>query len=341
MTTTAAPATPRAVPAPPAPRGPVSAAITAALRRPPPAGPLPCDEAARADPYGDDLQLALHLCYELHYRGFAGTDPAWEWDPELLRLRGALEDVFLRALRDEVAGGTDLDGELSALLTEPVEGTGVSHHLVGEGTWEHLREFFAHRSVYHLKEADPHAWVIPRLRGRAKAALVAVEFDEYGGGRAERVHATLFADLLAAAGLDPGYGGYVPVAPAVALAPVNLMSCLGLHRALRGALVGHFTAAEITTAPSARRLVRALDRLAAPEPCRRFYREHIEADAVHEQVMRHEVIGGLLTDEPDLAADVVFGIQATNVLEERLGGHLLDHWRRGVTSLREPLPGAS
>ena len=63
---------------------------------------------------------------------------------------------------------------------------------------------FAHRSIYHLKEADPHAWVIPRLRGRAKAALVAVEFDEYGAGRADRAHAQLFADLLQAADLSDG-----------------------------------------------------------------------------------------------------------------------------------------
>ncbi len=31
--------------------------------------------ASRADPLGDDLQLALHTCYELHYQGFAGVDP--------------------------------------------------------------------------------------------------------------------------------------------------------------------------------------------------------------------------------------------------------------------------
>src|SRR5256885_5091677 len=31
-------------------------------------------------------------------------------------------------------------------------------------------------------------------------------------------------------------------------------------------------------------------RLDAPEACRLFYTEHIEADAVHEQVMRHDVL---------------------------------------------------
>ncbi|WP_435792280.1 hypothetical protein [Actinacidiphila glaucinigra] len=44
-----------------------------------------------ADPFGEDLQLALHVCYELHYRGFAGVHPGWEWDPGLLVLRGGGE----------------------------------------------------------------------------------------------------------------------------------------------------------------------------------------------------------------------------------------------------------
>ena len=50
----------------------------------------------------DDLQLALYCAYELHYRGFAGVDPAWEWRPELLASRAALEAAFERALREAV-----------------------------------------------------------------------------------------------------------------------------------------------------------------------------------------------------------------------------------------------
>ncbi|MCQ4083667.1 iron-containing redox enzyme family protein [Streptomyces sp. RB6PN25] len=324
----------------PRPRGPVSASIVDALARRAGAGAgaLACGDVEWEDPLGEDVQLALYISYELHYRGFEGVDPEWEWDPELLQLRAALERSFHMELLNGVAGGDDIEGELSALLTEPRPAVGVSHFLADEGTWWHMREFFAHRSLYHLKEADPHAWVIPRLRGLAKAALVAVEYDEFGGGHAERVHAHLFADLLVAAGLEARYGRYLDTAPAVTLATVNLMSYLGLHRALRGALVGHFTAAEIANPPSAKRMVRALDRLGAPEPCRRFYSEHIEADAVHEQVMRHDVLGALLAEEPGLTQDAVFGIQATSMLDARLADHLLGSWHYGMTSLLTPLP---
>ncbi|MEU2054904.1 iron-containing redox enzyme family protein [Streptomyces bungoensis] len=319
---------------PPA-RGPLSGAVAAHLRGD---GPLPRPaDAETADPYGDDLQLALYLCYELHYRGFAGVDPGHEWDPGLLAVRAALERRFLSALRADTPGHDSLDDALGALLVEPVDGTGVSHFLRDEGELWQLREYAAQRSLYHLKEADPHAWVLPRLWGRAKAAMAAVEYDEFGGGRAERVHARLFADLMDDLGLDTAYGRYLNATCAEMLTVVNLMSLFGLHRELRGALVGHFAEVEITSSPGSRRLAEAMRRTGAGPAAEFFYDEHVEADAVHEQVVRHEVIAGLLEEEPELAGDVAFGIDATEYLEGRLAQRLLSEWRAGRTSLRVPL----
>ncbi|MDT0381551.1 iron-containing redox enzyme family protein [Streptomyces sp. DSM 42041] len=324
----------------PGPRGPLSDAVLAALRQPP--GTVrhwPSPTGADTDPFGEDLHLALQTAYELHYRGWRGVDDGWEWDPGLLGFRARLERLFLDALRGRAAGGEDaaaVDAELDALLVEPQHGSGVSHHLAEHGTWPQMREFLVHRSVYHLKEADPHAWAVPRLEGRAKAGLVAVEFDEFGGGRGDRMHSRLYADLMAGAGLDDGYLHYLHAVPAEALAVVNMMSLFGLHRGLRGALVGHFAAAEITTAPSARRMVRALDRMGAAPACVHFYAEHIEADAVHEQVMRHEVVADLLAREPSLAGGLVLGMQATALVEDDLAAHLLGAWERGTSSLRRP-----
>ncbi|MFC0106396.1 iron-containing redox enzyme family protein [Kibdelosporangium aridum] len=313
----------------PEPRGDLSAAVIDLL-----GGTSKALPEVDHDPYGEDLQLALHTAYELHYRGFPDVDPEWEWDPDLLRLRRDMEKAFLAALREDVPGGDDISGVLAQLLVEPVDGEGVSHFLKDDGEWWQIREYFVHRSIYHHKEADPHIWVVPRLQGRAKAALVAVEFDEFGGGRAERLHSQLYVDLLAGAGLETGYLHYLDDVPAQMLAVVNMMSLFGLHRAFRGALVGHFAAAEITTAPSAQRMVKALSRFDADEACLHFYTEHMEADAVHEQVMRRDVIGDLLDREPELTESVVFGVQATELLEERFGEHVLSSWRAGQSSLR-------
>lgn len=318
----------------PVPRGELSAAVVESLSRP--AGSA-VPKVAGADPYGEDLLLTLHTCYELHYQGFAEVDENWEWDPDLLRLRRDLERQLLAALSADVPGGDDIDGELDRLL-EPTSGTdGVAGFLADQGTPDQLREYFVHRSIYHHIEADPYAWVIPRLRGQAKAALVAVEFDEFGGGRGDRVHAQLFADLLAGAGLNPGYLHYLDAVPAPMLALVDMMSLFGLHRGLRGALVGHFAATEITSSPASRRLA-DLARTLLPHPaCVHFYTEHVVADAVHEQVMRRDVIAELLRAEPEMAAGLVFGIQATSLLEDRFAEHVLECWRADRSSLRQAI----
>src|SRR5215218_7650057 len=90
----------------PCPRGPLSAAVLAALSTTPgalSAADLPAIEVA--DPLADDdFQLALYCCYELHYRGVDGVDERWEWDPGLLAVRARLEDVFERALDAALAG---------------------------------------------------------------------------------------------------------------------------------------------------------------------------------------------------------------------------------------------
>ncbi|MFJ9060350.1 iron-containing redox enzyme family protein [Streptomyces sp. NPDC102409] len=315
----------RTGPSLPQARGVLSAGVTHYLRGD---GALPDPGAAgTADPYGEDLQLALYVCYELHYRGFAGVRPELEWDPPLLAVRAALEDRFLTALRRDTPVASGLDEVLDGLLVEPVHGSGVSWFLQERGELRHLRDYAVQRSLYHLKEADPHAWVLPRLSGRAKAGMAAIEYDEFGAGRADRVHARLFADLMTDLGLDTTYGHYLDDGRASMLALVNLMSMFGLHRRLRGALVGHFAAVEITSSPASRRLAHAMRRTGAGPAAEFFYTEHVEADAVHEQVVRRDVIGGLLDDEPALADDVAFGIGATSFLEDRLGDRLLADWR--------------
>ncbi|MGV0851311.1 iron-containing redox enzyme family protein [Mycolicibacterium phlei] len=329
-------------PALPKPAGPLSAAIIDVLHRGRPALAMrPIDAPLlETDPYGLDLQLALYVCYELHYRGFAGVNPRWEWNPALLQLRGRMEEAFLDAVRCDVGPirrGETAEAEMEKLSIEPADGEGPSYFLRDKGTFEQMREYFVHRSVYHLKEGDPHAFTIPRLAGHSKAAFVAVEFDEFGGGRGDHVHQHLYAELMDAAGLDSSYLGYLDHVPAEALASVNLMSLFGLHRDLRGASIGHFASTEITSSPGSRRLVEALRRMGAPDACVTFYQEHVVADAVHEQVVRTDVVGDLVAREPHLDRDVVFGIRARDVVEDRLADLLMACWADNRPSLRKPL----
>jgi hypothetical protein len=329
----------------PEPRGPITESLLAALQQPVHAlDPLPATATAGDPLVDEDLQLALYCMYELHYRGLPGVDEAWEWEPSLLAARRDLEAAFQAGLEQLVGVPTredvspeDVDIALRS-IAEGDEGPSLSKHLERSGTLEQLHEFVVHRSAYQLKEADPHAWAIPRLSGPAKAALVEIEADEFGGGRADRVHAKLFADAMAALGLDNTYGGYLDHIPALTLATVNLMSMLGLHRARRGAIIGHLALFEMTSTIPNRRYGSAVRRLGFPDgPATAFFDEHVEADAVHESIASVDLAGGLVRAEPHLAGDLLWGARALAAIEAKWAGTLLDAWAEGRSSLRMPL----
>jgi hypothetical protein len=322
----------------PTPRGPLSASMLdfiAGTR----AG-LPTSEgpAGSADQLGDeDLHAALYLCYELHYRGLPGVPDSLEWDLQLLSFRAGLERRFEGALREAVHPEPVDAGEVpEALRRMAREGAprSLSRYIERDATIEQVEEFMILRSAYHLKEADPHSFAIPRLTGRAKAALVEIQADEYGGGREPRMHATLFAESMQTLGLDASYGAYIGVVPGVALAVVNLMSMFGLHRRLRGALVGQLALFELTSTLPNRRYGNGLRRLGLDRPeATRFFDEHVEADAVHEAIAANDLAGSLVDDEPAIAADVVFGARAQQLLDQRCAEYLIERWSRGRSGL--------
>ncbi len=320
-----------ASPALPAARGPISRSVIGYCRGEEPLADL---DLTGTDPYGEDLQLALHVCFELHYRGFAAVHPAMERDLRLLALRLRLEDLFLAQLRRDVEGGDDLDAEITALLTERVDARGVSHHLMRDGTLDQFREYVTHRSAYHLKEADPQLLVVARLQGPAKAGLMSIEHDEYGAGRPDAMHSELFAAMMRELGVTAAYGDHLDGVNGAVLAEVNLMSVCGLRRELRGASVGQFAVIELTSSPGSARLVKAAQRLGCGPATEFYYAEHVEADAVHEQILRREVIAPLVAQEPDLVPDLVFGIQASQLLGARFADEVLGHWAAGESSLR-------
>ena len=326
----------------PEPRGPLTRALCADLTR----GVLSDATVALAartadaspDPLADeDVQLALAICYELHYRGFDGVDDAWEWDPSLLGLRAALERRQTAALRalvgDLEVTDEPVDRQLSALI-DADDGPSLSSYLSRSGTFQQWREYLALRSVYHLKEGDPHTFAIPRLSGRAKAAMVEIQADEYGGGTPERMHSELFAGLMRDLDLDDTYGALWDDAPACAFASVNTMSLFGLHRRWRGAALGHLTAVEMTSSEPSRRYAAGLRRLGYDGATTVFYDEHVEADAVHEQIASVDMCGSLVAGEPALTDDVLFGAACSLAMDGLVARHLLGAWEAGRSALR-------
>jgi hypothetical protein len=289
----------------------------------------------------DDLQVALWALYELSYRGFDEVDPGHEWSPSLIDTRRQAETLLEGALRELTAsavdavaeGPDDLVGQLNTVIENVEDEPGLAHFLQREATEEQYLEFLIQRSIYHLKESDPHAWAIPRLDGAPKVGLAELQYDEFGAGRADRLHSTLFARALEGAGLDASYGAYVDVVPAQTLALNNAMSLFGLHRRLRGAITGHLAAFESTSSLPCRRYSGGAERLGMHEAVMAYFDEHVEADAVHEQVATRTICQGLVDQEPALLRDVLLGASACVRLDALAARQMIDAWAQGRSSL--------
>lgn len=320
----------------PAPRGLLSRTLLDALSGSP--GPIEIPGPTGGDPLSDDdLHLALYVCYEIHYRGFAGVDPSWEWEPGLIAFRRGLEGRFEAALcsrcLDVAAHDPHQVPQLLKALSPGTEESPLADFLAHDATLEQFKEFVMHRSAYQLKEADPHSWIIARLDGAAKAALVEIQADEYGGGRPERMHSRLFRNSMEMLGLDGSYGAYLDLIPGVTLATVNLISLFALHRRCRGAAVGHLAHFEMTSPVPNRGYGDGLRRLGIPQAAA-FFDEHVEADSVHEAIAAHDMAGGLARQEPWLVSDILYGARACALLDAAFGEHLLGSWSAGLCSLR-------
>src|SRR5690606_35814743 len=105
----------------------------------------------------DDLQLSLFILHGLHYGEVIDTDDDWEWQPDLVAARVAIERAFEHELRERIgdvpvplARSEDVAEELFD-LTRPSPGPSVARFIAKQATDEQAREFVVLRSLYTLK----------------------------------------------------------------------------------------------------------------------------------------------------------------------------------------------
>lgn len=295
----------------------------------------------------DDLQLTLFLLYAMSYGSLGPAGDALEWDPRLLQVRQALEarhESDLRARTGDLPRPAPSVRQVAAALFELTaadDGPSLAQYVAREATRDQLREVLVLRSIYTLREADPHSWAIPRLTGRAKAALVEIQNDEYGGGRPEAMHSSLYAETMRGAGLSDQQLAYLDLVPAVTLASHNTMSLFGLNRRLVGAVVGHLATFEMTSSLPNRRYRDGFARAGYGEDVTAYFTEHVQADAVHEQVAAYDLAGALAEQEPQRVPDIMFGAAASLAVDGLVARHVLGCWEAGRSALRGDLTRAA
>ncbi|CAN5752951.1 iron-containing redox enzyme family protein [soil metagenome] len=315
----------------PTPRGPLSRALVAHLAEGSPlVARIPDGIDVLTD---DDLQLALWCCYELHYQGFEGVADDAEWDLQTLGFRADLEEAFERALRDEHNASLPEDPCVALRVIATWAGPPLARTVEERGTLADLREFAIHRSSYQLKEADPHTWAIPRLRGAGRSAMIEIQADEYGDGKPGEAHAEIFAAAMRELGLDSEFGRYVDRLPGATLATDNLVSMFGLNRRLRGALIGHLALFEMCSVVPMGRYHAAARRVGGLPALERFYEVHVEADVHHARLALEQMVAPFSADEPELREDMIFGAAALSRVEARMARHVLRAWEDGLSSL--------
>ncbi len=320
-------------------RGPVSSWLLDRLAEPPTGGLEPAPTIEPDAVLDDDAQLALTVAHGLAYEGWDGVSDRWETHPTLVSALNQWEEAFTSRLAVEVGdlGRGDVVDWLVELATPAEDAASTSTWLLEHGELWHLREEAVLRSLYQRKEADPHTFGIPRLRGPAKVALVEIQADEYGDGRLRDMHSELFGQTMEGLGLDTAFGAWIDHLPAEALATVNLVECFARQRRWRGALVGHLALFEMASVPVMSAMSRTYRRLGCNDWTTLFFDVHVVADAEHQALASHGMVAPLLEAEPDLETDVRFGAATLGLLEGRLTRRVLGAWREGRTALRRPL----
>ena len=288
-----------------------------------------------ADPLNDDdFQLALFLCYELHYRSVSYLE--LEWDPVLLSLRRDMEDVFVRGLRRYGYQVESRPEHALATLDAMVQATkvkDVAEYLEVRGTLDQMREYCVLRSVSLLRSGDASAFGVARLKGRAKAAMARIQFGELGCGDARAMNSSQFSTTMTSLQLDPNYGAYTDHLPAVSLAAANLEWLFGLHQKWRGALVGQLTVGKMLSVDAMDHCCHAMQRLEGNAAGSQYFDARLNTDPIHAFIARNQLVAGLLETDPTLIDDVLFGARAHLALEDNLAHYVLAAWSKDHSSL--------
>jgi hypothetical protein len=292
----------------------------------------------------DVAHRALYRMYSLAMWSPTDAPRHNEHDPTLSKVLRILEAGFERSLdRVELPGEPPQEAEAFATWLEqlvlespPFPDPGLGTYLREAATLGQLRDIVAMRSLFFLKEPDPWAMVIPSLRGPAKAGLIDVLLDEYGWGRYEHMHSTVYEVLMDRLGLDTAYDAYFDSTVPEFLAVLNYQGMLARHRRLCRRMYGYIYLVEAESPEAMRGYLAAYDRLGVTDPdIRRFYELHVSADEDHQRVALEEMIVPVVRAEPDARVEITRGVLGGQALEHAFSRHLRDRFTAGRSALRE------
>lgn len=309
------------------------------------------DVAHAAFDEGDDGALgeahrAMYALYAQNGWSPVGAVRDNQHDPAMAAVLIELERGFQRSLaRHELPEEppSDADGFAEWLqeftLHRELPGdppSGMPAYLDEAATLDQMKEIVAQRALFFLKEPDPWAMVIPSLHGVAKAGLLDLLLDEYGWGRYDQMHSTIYEELMGELGLETAYDAYAGRSSWEFLATMNLQNMYARHRRLCRRMYGYIYLTEADSPRAMKHYLKAWDRLGlgGNERITKFYELHVTADEGHQDVALSEVIVPVVREEPSAAREIARGVLEGRVTEGAFGRHLHACFSAGRSSLR-------
>lgn len=308
------------------------------------------DVARRA--FDDEDPPALDAAHRTLYAIYAQN--AWspvdavrvnQHDPTIAAVLRALESGFERWLarfalpeappEDPATFASWLSDLALQRPLEQIPSSGLGPFIRDEITLEQLKEIVAQKALFFLKEPDPWAMVIPSLHGVAKAGLLDLLLDEYGWGRYDQMHSTVYEELMDALSLDTGYDAYADRASWQYLASMNLQNLYARHRRLCRRMYGYVYLIEGDSPASMKDYLAAWDRLGLgdEEKVTRFYDLHVTADEGHQDVALNEIIVPIVSAEPEARHEIARGVLEGRAVHRLFSAFAYAQFSSGETTL--------
>lgn len=294
----------------------------------------------------EDAHRTLYAIYAQNAWSPADAVRVNQHDPTVAAVLASLEDgleSWLSSFDLPEAPPEDPE-EFTAWLTDlalhrsldQVPASGLGDFIRDDIALDQLKEIVAQKSLFFLKEPDPWAMVIPSLHGVAKAGLLDLLLDEYGWGRYDQMHSTVYEDLMRALDLETGYDAYLGRASWQYLASMNLQNLYARHRRLCRRMYGYVYLIEGDSPASMKDYLAAWDRLGLgdQEAITRFYELHVTADEGHQDVALNEIILPVVREEPSAREDIARGVLEGRAVHRLFSALAAERFRAGRTTLR-------
>jgi hypothetical protein len=293
----------------------------------------------------DSLEQAHKYLYAI-YAERIWRNPFTRISPSLERARAILEAGFRAQLeRRRRDAGIKLDPPKQAELATWFESLVTGENPFDDETWggylreraslDAMKSVVKQRSLFFLREPDPWIHAVPTIAGHAKAGLIDLLLDEYGWGKFDHMHSTVYARVMTALDLDATLDNYETTTSWQYLATLNHQWMCALDSSLSRRLIGTIYLTEADSPPAMTNYLAAWERLGIDDPnVLDFYELHVHADENHRDVALSEVAVPLAVGEGrESAREIATGIFDGRALEAEFG-------RSEMSASAEPLGAA-